>query len=146
MNDEDRGKIHNREYAQKLKDFSGLRFGKITPTDLDGFTDFGNKKFVFIECKYGIPNLQYGQKLAIERLCDCCQKGGIDTIYIVTSHKSVNDINVAILPVFQYRFKKIWWTPNPSVTVRKAFELFLEWKPENKCIPIPILLKSEVAI
>ena len=37
MDDLDRGKIRNRECAGQLKDFSGLRFGKITPTDIDGF-------------------------------------------------------------------------------------------------------------
>ena len=52
MRIEDRGKIRNREYAQILRDLTGLRWGKITPTDIDSFLDFGNKACVFIESKF----------------------------------------------------------------------------------------------
>ena len=62
------GIFRNREYAKQLKSFSGLRFGKITPTDIDGFLDFGNNVYVFIETKHGDAPLPYGQKLALERL------------------------------------------------------------------------------
>ena len=45
----ERGVIRNRQFAQQLRDFSGLRFGKITPTDIDGFMDFGDRLFVVLE-------------------------------------------------------------------------------------------------
>ena len=31
----ERGVIRNRQFAQQIRDFSGLRFGKITPTATD---------------------------------------------------------------------------------------------------------------
>ena len=33
-------------------DFTGLRWGKITPTDIDGFVEIRDKAYVFIEVKY----------------------------------------------------------------------------------------------
>ena len=62
--------IRNRDYMRQIKDFSGLRFGKISPTDIDGFLDFGNSLFIFVEMKHGDTRIPYGQKLALTRLCD----------------------------------------------------------------------------
>ena len=56
--------IRNRDYMRQIKDFSGLRFGKISPTDIDGFLDFGNSLFIFVEMKHGDARIPYGQKLA----------------------------------------------------------------------------------
>ena len=46
-----RGKIGNRRRALQIRDFTGLRWGNITPTDIDALIDFGDKVFVFIEVK-----------------------------------------------------------------------------------------------
>ena len=127
--DSDRGKIRNREAAGQLKDFSGLRFGKITPTDIDGFVDFNNKAFVLIEVKYGTAPMPFGQKLGYERLCDACEKAGIRTLVIVAHHniEAPNEIDVAILPVTLVRLGKKWRKPNVPHTVRSAVEAFLRW-------------------
>ena len=45
----ERGVIHNRERGAQIRDYSGLRFGNITPTDIDGFMDFGGRVFVVFE-------------------------------------------------------------------------------------------------
>lgn len=129
MNDEDRGKIRNRVCAGQLKDFSGLRFGKITPTDIDGFVDFQNKAFVIFEIKYGTALMPYGQRLGYERLADACEKAGIKTLVIVAHHQTQapDDINVAALPVTQVRLCGKWKAPNMPHTVRTAFEAFLKW-------------------
>lgn len=68
----ERGVIRNRQFAQQLRDFSGLRFGNITPTDIDGFMDFGDRLFVVLEGKHAGSQLQTGQRLALERLVDAC--------------------------------------------------------------------------
>lgn len=68
----ERGVIRNRQFAQQLRDFSGLRFGNITPTDIDGFMDFGDRLFVVLEGKHFGSQLQPGQRLALERLVDAC--------------------------------------------------------------------------
>jgi len=129
MNDSDRGKIRNRECARQLKDFSGLRFGKITPTDIDGFVDFQNRAFVLFEIKHGTTPMPYGQRLGYERLADACEKSGIRTLVIVAHHDvaAPKDIDVAVLPVTQVRFQGQWKKPNVPHTVRSAFEAFLKW-------------------
>lgn len=129
MIDENRGKIRDRECAKQLKDFSGLRFGKITPTDIDGFVDFQNKAFVIFEIKHGTTAMPYGQRLGYERLADACEKSGIRTLVILAHHniQAPQDIDVAILPVTLVRFQGKWKQPNIPHTVRTAFEAFLRW-------------------
>lgn len=107
-----RGVIQNREYKQQIADFSGLRFGKITPTDLDAFMDFGNKLFVFVEAKYGGADLPYGQRLALERLCDACHAPpSRSAVAFIVSHTSKGDIDFASTVVTRYRWEGKWHAP-----------------------------------
>jgi hypothetical protein len=129
MNDLHRGKIRNKEFAQQIKDYKGLRWGKITPTDIDAFADFNNKVFVFIECKHGSSSMPYGQRLALERLCDACEIAGIKSLVIVASHNvdCPNDIDISIQPVSLIRLNKEWRKPNTPQTVKSAIDGFLHW-------------------
>lgn len=127
MDDENRGKIRNRAYAQQIQDMSGLRYGKITPTDIDAFLDFGGKVFIFIETKHGDAPLPYGQRLALERLCDACQKSEINTIVLVARSDTNGDIDTAHLPVTLLRHKGVWRKPNRTLDVRSAVDSFRQW-------------------
>lgn len=127
MNDSERGIFRNRQYAQQLKIFKGLRFGRITPTDIDGFMDFGNNVYVFIEAKHGTAPLPYGQKLALERLCDTCTDAGKAAVVLIAHHQTDGDIDVAALPVSLLRMKGKWRKPKKAVNVREAIEQYLEW-------------------
>jgi len=40
-----RGKIEHRDRARQIRDFSNLRYGNITPTDIDGLIEYQNKCF-----------------------------------------------------------------------------------------------------
>jgi glycerophosphoryl diester phosphodiesterase len=102
-----RGVIRNREYGTQVRDFSGLRFGKITPTDIDGLIEYQNKGYVFIETKYKDAKLPRGQELALERLCDDLQNTK-PTLLIIASHETEGDIDVAETIVARYRFKGEW--------------------------------------
>jgi glycerophosphoryl diester phosphodiesterase len=132
MNDEDRGKIHHREQATRIKDYSGLRYGKITPTDIDGFLDFNDKIFVFIELKKGDSLPPYGQRLALERLCDACEKAGKSSLVLIASHDAAGDIDAANLPVVQIRLHGKWRKPIRPMTVRRAIDDFLTWANREK--------------
>ncbi len=122
----ERGKIRNRENALQIRDFSGLRWGNITPTDNDGFIDFQNNLFIYIELKYGNKQLDYGQELAFERQCDACQRGGVPTYFIVASHWAEGDIDVANAVVTMCRYKKKWQYPKKQTTVREAIDKLRE--------------------
>lgn len=120
-----RGEIQNRQRAQQLRDFSGMRYGNITPTDIDGFIDFGNKVFVFIETKYGDAEFPYGQRLALERLCDASHNGGVASWAIVTRHDTPveNDIDLANTRVCEFRERGQWHTVSTAPTCKE----FVDW-------------------
>jgi len=122
--DDSRGVIQNRKFALQINDFSALKFGKITPTDIDGFMDFGNKHFVYLETKHAGADLPYGQKLALERLCDATTKAGIKSVVIVAEHNTAGDIDVGNLLVKKYYFNGQWTNQFREITVRNAVEKF----------------------
>lgn len=126
MEDNDRGKIRNREHVP-TKDYSGIRYDKITPTDIDGFIDFGNKLFVFVELKFGSSPLKYGQKLAIERLCDACQNNERNSVVLIARYymESEDAVDIAPLLVDEYRFRGKWYRPKKETTVRRAIDNLL---------------------
>ncbi len=132
MIDSERGKIRNREHVP-TKDFSGLRYGKITPTDIDGFVEFKDRTFVFIELKFGDAVLKYGQKLAMERLCDACESDQRTSIALVARYNTQgNDaVDVAPLPVSEYRIKGKWHKPKKEISVREAIDQILTWHPQG---------------
>lgn len=61
------GQIENRARKQQILDFSGLVFGKITPTDIDGMIEYHGKAFVYYEFKYLNADTKYGQRTAFEQ-------------------------------------------------------------------------------
>lgn len=122
-----RGKIRNRKYATQVRDFTGLRYGTITPTDIDGFTDFGDKIFIFIETKYKNAELPYGQKLHLQRLVDAIQQSGRHALGIVAEHEHVEeDIDVANCKVREIRWEEQWIGIDNKHTVRKTMDKLLE--------------------
>lgn len=70
MNYNERGKIENRNRARQIIDFSGLQYGKITPTDIDGLIEYHDKAILLLEFKYADAEMPRGQKVALERMCD----------------------------------------------------------------------------
>lgn len=126
-----RGAIENRARAAQIRDYSGLRWGKITPTDIDGFTDFQDRAYVFIELKCGDADLPHGQRLALERLCHCCQVAGKFAVVFVARHNEPpeEDIYAASAMV-----EEIWWNrrlswkpPQTDITLKEAIDKFLTW-------------------
>ena len=121
---ENRGKIQDRAQALRINDFSSLRFKNITPTDLDGFIDFKNKKFVLIETKYKDALLPFGQKLALERLCDSSKK---DTILMIGTYVSeIGDIDIGGCMLREYRYKRAWKEYPEKITIKEAIKRFLK--------------------
>jgi hypothetical protein len=119
-----RGAIRNANYRQQIADFTGLRWGNITPTDLDGFLDFGDRLFVFIEGKHGMAQIQYGQKLAMERLVDACASETRASIGFIVRHKTPPDaeIDYANALVAEFRWRQKWNPPAGDIKLREAVE------------------------
>lgn len=126
----ERGAIRNRQYGTQVRDYRGLRFGNITPTDIDGLIEYQGKGYVFIETKYQNAELPYGQRLALERLCDDLQIVK-PTLLVIASHNTNGDIDVANTEVSSYRFKGEWkHTEKTAGQLIAAFIGYLEklWK------------------
>lgn len=126
MGEVPRGVIRNRQQSNQVRDFSGLRFGKITPTDLDGLIEYKGKGYVLLEVKHEDAELPFGQGLALLRLCDDLQKTK-PTLYIIASHSTDGDIDVAAASVRQFRFKGEWrYTEHTTGELVKAFITHLD--------------------
>lgn len=126
----DRGIINHRARAKQIRDFSGLLYEKITPTDVDGLIEYKNRAYVILEIKYGDAKLPAGQDLALTRLTDDLERSGKPTLCIVASHQTSNcneDINVAKTVVRSYRYKGHWWGDwGVSVTSKELIDFFLQ--------------------
>lgn len=128
MNDDERGKIRRDEFASILRDFSGLRYGKITPTDIDFFIDFGNRIFIIGELKYGDVQLPIGQRLALERLSDACSEV-IEVVYVLVARHECQPgekIDTGKCVVTEYRNCGKWIKPKIELTVREAIDRIVE--------------------
>ena len=125
-----RGEIENKNRARQLRDFTGLTFGKITPTDIDGFVEFWDRLFVWIEAKVAGTELPYGQRLALERVCDAIQnkQNGKTAAVLILRHETTpdQDIDFASCPVIEYRHDHSWHKPQTAITCRAAIEVLLK--------------------
>ena len=89
------------EYPDRIKqtcNFTGLVYGKITPTDIDGCIEYKNKAYVFIEVKTGAKEPPFGQKLALERLVRDTAGKNKTSVAIIVEHDKLDckdDIMVA---------------------------------------------------
>ena len=130
-----RGVIEHKSRAQQINDFSGLRYGKITPTDVDLFIDFGNRIFVIGEIKYKDKPCSYGQYLAIERFVDRLAKtGDIKALMFVAEHDvydTDSEVNVANCIIREYRLGRVTRAvtlqkPRKKITVKQLIDKFLK--------------------
>lgn len=103
-----------------------MKFGTITPTDIDGLIEYHNKYFIFIETKYKTGEVPHGQKLALERLCDATQRSGKPSLLMICTHESKGDIDVGETIVSEYRYKYCWKIPNKTVTAFRMVKGFIE--------------------
>ncbi len=121
-----RGEIRYRDRASQLRDYSGLLFGNITPTDVDGLIEYHGKAFVIIELKLKDTSIPFGQMLALERLTDDISKPAICIIAEHDVYEPTKDIDVAKCLVSQYRFKEVWRIPKVQRDVKELIIKFFD--------------------
>jgi len=127
----ERGLIKNRERAKQLRDYSGLCFDTITPTDVDGLIEYHGRGYILIEVKFGDAPMDRGQRLAFERLTDDLNRAGRPTIFLIVGHDQRDpekDIDVGTSIVTEYRYNRQWRIPKSQCTTREITEWFLEHK------------------
>ena len=126
MDEAARGVVFNEDRARQIRDFSGMKYGTKTPTDIDGLIEDGSKCYVFFETKCKGTELPDGQEKALIRLVD--DLGKIKpTILIIAEHetKPEENIDVANTVVVKVRYKSKWRFPKTTVTTRHLADWFL---------------------
>lgn len=118
----ERGVIHDKAKARQLVIFEGMKWGTITPTDIDAVLDFGGRLIIFIEVKYGLNDITTGQRILFERLCDFINTKDRVAVGIVCNHSSQSDISLRECFVYKVRYKYEWHNYNGKITVNEAIE------------------------
>ena len=127
--DDNREKIHNRERGKQIIDFSGIRYGNITPTDLDGFFEKGNKIFVFYEYKLPNAEMPKGQRLALMRVVDGLSTAGKEAVLFLCRHETYSpDADIqgdkAIVEKIYWRGS---WYQGKGLNAREQTDRFIKW-------------------
>lgn len=93
-------------------DFSGIRYGNITPTDVDGLIEYHNKAVVFLEYKCDSAEMPYGQKLALERVATNNHIAGKKSTVFVCEHNvhdCEQDVDAAEAVVRDFYYDGVWY-------------------------------------
>ncbi|MBQ7220762.1 MAG: hypothetical protein IJS28_07275 [Synergistaceae bacterium] len=127
--DSSRGKIQYRDRARQLIDFSGIKYGRITPTDIDGFLEYKGKAFVFYEYKLPEVEMPDGQGLALTRMVDVLSTAGKEAVLFLCRHNETNpnkDIigSDAIVEGVYWHGK---WHQGAQQTVKQQTDKFIQW-------------------
>lgn len=95
--DANRGEFQHEEFAKQLVSFTGMRFEgengdtNVTPTDIDGLIQLSKENcIIFFELKHS-GDVPYGQRKALERMCDGLESGGIHSVVFVAAHNTPKD-------------------------------------------------------
>ena len=84
-----RGDIKHRDRSRQIISYSGLvRHRNITPTDIDGFIDYGGNAFIYMDAKLEGKEIEFGQKLAFENLVKSHVKAEHPTCAIIFRHNT----------------------------------------------------------
>lgn len=135
---ENRGKIQYPERKRQIMDFDGLKFGKITPSDIDAFIEYKDKGFIFIEIKLHRKDGQFkvppGQKLGYKRLVDALTAAGKPAILIYAEHFEYDpsmNIDASVCTVdsvygnHEYRYSV------KGKTVKEVVDKYINWIDNN---------------
>lgn len=126
-----RGEVVYLDRYKQLINFSGLRWGNITPTDIDMCIDFQGKCLIFGEFKYGNAPFPQGQKIALEVLCD---KSNVPAIALIARHHVPPNefINVSKLAVSEFYWNKKWMKDRKNRNVYELIHAFRSKAIEGK--------------
>lgn len=117
----------NTDRAKQLISFGGLQWGRNNrPTDVDALFELRDKLYVIIEAKYVGNQMPFGQKLALTRLCDDLSVVKPALLILANHSTPVEEmVDLASAAVNEFRFKRKWWVPDKSYTVRELMDKFI---------------------
>jgi len=119
----ERGKIRSEKYARQQVRWPSMRWGNITPTDIDGALDFSDRLYIFFEVKHISSHLNTGQRLLLERMCKRINDSGAVSVALVAQH--YEDIDHVILEnciLDEYWYFGEWHKPRDIVTIERCVD------------------------
>lgn len=120
--------IHNREKMRQIADFSGLEYGNICPTDIDGYIEYKDIACVWYELKYKDALMPKGQQIALERLVDNARAAGKDAVLFLCSHDAPVDCDIdAANTVVKQVYYAGRWHHTDGMTAKEWTDKFLRW-------------------
>ena len=126
---ENRGIIQYKDRLRQIIDFSKIRFGNITPTDIDGLIEYRNKAYILYEFKLNGTDIPRGQSLALERMVDDFIKAGKEAVLFLCYH-DVENAEEDIIAGNSIVAKFYWhgaWHEARAITVKEYSEKFIQW-------------------
>lgn len=128
MDNLNRGRILCPERASQLMDFSGLRYGMITPTNVDGLIEFKDRLYVLLELKLRKTSMKRGQELCFERLCNALTAANKIAVIIVAEHDTPigQQISCADANVRKCYIDGKWIAADTVITVGELVNIFYE--------------------
>ena len=127
--------IQNRQRARQIIDFKNIRIGaKGMPTDCDGLIEYHDKAYVLFEVKHGKKDVPFGQRLALERMCDDFAKIRKPAVLIVAEHEvddPDDDIDAAACIVRSFYFRRRWYLPSERITLKDKIDSFIKFVDRN---------------
>lgn len=127
--DDNRGAIQFRDRRKQIIDCSGLRIGKITPTDCDGLIEYHGKAYVLFELKHRDAEVPRGQLTALVRAIDDWRQAHKFALLIIAEHNVDNpneDIDAAQCVVRSWYGGK-WRQSNTTITLKDLIENFISF-------------------
>lgn len=121
------GLFVNPERARQLIDFQGLEWGyNNRPTDVDALFEYKDRLYIIVELKFRGNQMPFGQKLALERLCDDLSARKPALLIVATHTTPVGElVDLASATVDEFRVKGEWRFPLKPWTVRVLMDKFI---------------------
>lgn len=130
MQIKERGKIHNHRRIKQVIDFDGLRWGRWSPTDVDGLMELRDlNAYVLFEFKHRDAEVPEGQREALREMADDFEKAGKRCLLLICEHDVEDcdeDVRAADAMVREYYFGR-WYAPRYPITAKKATAAFLDF-------------------
>ena len=126
------GRIYHPARARQLNSFTGLKFGTITPTDLDGLIDYHNERFAFLELKLRDAPVSDAQANAIMRVVDAIEVAKKRAAFFVAEHFEDDptvDVAADRCLIRAIYTRQMWYQPPAEMTLRVGLDRFLGFGP-----------------
>jgi hypothetical protein len=120
--------INNEDRARQLHLFKGMGLMRnIVPTDIDLFTEYNGRLFIFGEGKYMDNEMSVAQRKALEGLCNAISELQNHVMWVLSYRHEVHDVNVSVYVKDQYVVEvysslDLMWRKPTDIDVIPKFE------------------------